>query len=357
MAFPLLQEYPGPPLMIERGFRMFLAMTHPRSLFTVAVALAALGAALSAAPPADAQDVTFTASTGAGVILGVAREFVYSGSYVVSELDWPLLPAVTVNGALTMTTKVGFVASLEAQVAVPTPSGTMTDSDFLNGDGVKTHYSQSNGNVAGAIVLTTQAGWAIPLYTGDAITELVPFIEFEYMQFKWTASDGYLQYPTQTAPPYTPWSPSTPMTPMYGTGIIYTQTYLIPAFGIKGSIHVVRNLTMDVSIALSPYLWCFDTDEHIFRMTKFQDNLHGGIMIEPRLSTTLRVTPSATLALDALYRHIAGLLGDTYAVGMGAPGFPTTSDYPPGTQSATSTNGAGASLDAVSISLNLSFTL
>jgi outer membrane protease len=320
--------------------------------------LAAIAVALSAAPPAHAQDVTITGSTGAGVILGLAKEFVYSGSYVVSELDWPLLPAIAVNGTIDLATKIGFVASVEAQVAVPMASGTMTDSDFLNGDGVKTHYSQSSGNVASAFLLTTRAGWAIPLNTGYAITQLVPFIEFEYMQFKWTASGGYLQYPPEPYPgPYTPWSASEAKVPMYGTGIVYTQNYFIPAIGVKGSFRLTQSLTMDASFAFAPYLWCFDTDEHIFRLTTFYDDLHGGFMIEPRLATTLRITPAATLTLDALYRHISGLVGDTWAVGMGATGFPTVSQFPPGVQSSTSVNGAGASLDAVSISVNLSFTL
>jgi hypothetical protein len=119
----------------------------------------------------------------------------------------------------------------------------------------------------------------------------------------------------------------------------------------------LQSLTIDASIAISPYLWCFDTDEHMFRMTKFYDDLRGGFMFEPRLSTTLRVTPAAALTLDALYRHISGLVGDTWAVGTGATGFPTVSQFPPGSQSSTSVNGAGASLDAVIISVNLSFTL
>jgi outer membrane protease len=322
--------------------------------------LFAAAVALVTARTAGAQEFSLTTSSGTGVMLGVAREFVYSGSYVVSELDWPLLPAVFVGAALDMTTGVGFIATLEAQAAVPTPSGTMTDSDFLNGDGVKTHYSQSDTTLTGAVILSAQAGWAIPLPVNQPITLLAFFLQFEFMQFNFAASNGYLQYPPagQSSPNYTPWSPSTPKVPIYGTGIIYTQNYLIPALGLKGSVLATDNLTVNFSVAFSPYLWCFDIDTHIFRYDTFYDSLRGGLMIEPRLSAALRITPRATLSLDALYRHISGLTGDTTAVGMGVPGTGGTPviDQPPG-QATSYPNSAGASFDAVSISVVLSYRL
>jgi outer membrane protease len=306
---------------------------------------------------AGAQELSLTTSSSTGVILGVAREFVYSGSYVVSELDWPLLPAVFIGMKLDMTTQAGFIASLEAQAAVPTPSGTMTDSDFLNGDGVKTHYSQSDSTLTGAIILAAQAGWGLPLPAGQPLTLFAPFLQFEFMHFSWAASNGYLQYPPQTSAPYTPWSPSTTKVPIYGTGILYTQNYFIPALGLKGTIQALDTLTVDFSLAFSPYMWCFDVDEHLFRFLKFYDYLHGGIMIEPRLSATLAITPRATLSLDVLYRHISGLVGDTVEVGTGATGYtptPASGDPGPG-QQVTFLNSAGASLDAVTISILLSY--
>ena len=338
--------------MIEGRFRMVMPMAKSRFLVVAAVLL-------TTARIADAQEFSLTTGTSTGVILGIARELVLSGSYVVSELDWPLLPAVFVGTAVNLTTPVGFVASLEVQAAVPTPTGTMTDSDFLNGDGVKTHYSQSDSILTGALIATVQAGWSIPL--PDQEFTLAPFLQFEYMQFKWTAENGYLQYPPtgQSSPNYTPWFPGETKVPIYGTGIIYTQTYLIPAVGIKGSIQALESLTVNFSLAISPYMWCFDLDEHLFRFLRFYDNLRGGIMIEPSLSAALKITPRATVTLEARYRHISGLVGDTVEVGTGATGYtppPTPPDPGPG-QSVSFPTAAGASLDAVSISLMLKYVL
>jgi outer membrane protease len=303
---------------------------------------------LAVARPVVGQGFTLTTSTSTGVILGVAKEFLYSGAYMVSELDWPLLPAVYLGAAVNLTTKVGFLASLELLAALPTPSGTMTDSDFLNGDGVKTHYSQSDGNIAGAIVLNAQLGWAIPLRAGGAVSLLAPFLAFEYMQFKWTARDGYYQYPPTPLPsqPYDPWSPSTTKTPIYGTGIIYTQNYYIPMAGIKGTARLLDNLTMSLSLAFSPYVWCSDVDEHIFTSTDYYGDMRGGWMLEPWLFVTYRITPQATLTLDARYRHIGGLLGEIYKVATGTSGL----------KSPLNANAAGASFDAVNVSLALSLS-
>ena len=310
-------------------------------------------ALLAAARPAVGQGFTLTTSTSTGVILGMAKELVYDTGYIVSELDWPLLPAVYLGATVNLTTKIGFLASIELQTAIPGRSGTMTDSDFLNYNGVKTHYSQSDSYVERVIIVNAQAGWAIPLRPGGPISLLEPFLGFEYMQFKWSAWDGYYQYPPQAPPgPYTPWSASASKTPLYGKGIIYTQNYYIPMAGIKGTARLLDNLTMSFSLAFSPYVWCSDLDEHIFRSLDFYDNLRGGWMLEPWLSVTYRITQQATLTLDARYRHIGNLLGDTFIVATTGSTGP-----PPGSQSPLYTDSAGASFDAVNVSLTLSYTL
>ena len=82
------------------------------------------------APPVVAQ-VTWTASTGTGVMYGLAKELVYNtyngASYIESELDWDIKPLVYAQASLTMGTKIGFVASLDARVGVPAKTGQIGD--------------------------------------------------------------------------------------------------------------------------------------------------------------------------------------------------------------------------------------
>ncbi len=165
--------------------------------------------------PAHMPAYPISISTSSGVMLGIVKEFVYDNGYTLSELDWPVLPAFYAGIAVNLGDTTGFLATAELQVAIPGLAGTMTDSDFLNGDGVKTNFSESDGDIESAVLLSTQAGWGIPIETpGGAVITFEPFLAFEFIRLEWTAQNGYLQYPPETSPPYTPWSPSTPQTPV-----------------------------------------------------------------------------------------------------------------------------------------------
>jgi outer membrane protease len=312
------------------------------------------GALGAAAFPLSAQAFPLSITTSTSTLLGWAKEFVYDNGYTESELDWPLLPAFSAGLTLSVGETEGFLASVDLQVGIPTRTGTMTDSDFLNGDGVKTHFSASDGVLESALLLNVQAGWAFSFMVfGSGKGFLEPFLGFEYLRMEWTAQNGYLQYPPETSYPYTPWSPSTPQTPVYGTGIIYTQNYVIPTGGVKLSLPIVKAFTVVISFTFSPYLWCWDKDSHLLRQLDFYSSMHGGILLEPRLEAAYKITDRASLTLDVLYRHISSLIGDTFEVGTGAVGYSTIGQLAPGAQSITFINAAGASFDVVTISLGL----
>jgi outer membrane protease len=144
---------------------------------------------------------------------------------------------------------------------------------------------------------------------------------------------------------------------VYGTGIIYSQNYLIPALGVKGAFSLTKALSMSASFILSPYLWCFDKDSHLFRQLDFYSSMHSGLLLEPRLSASYRFSPATAISLDVVYRHIAQLIGDTYEVGTGASGYTQISQLAPGQQSVTFTNGAGASLDVLNVTVSVDLGL
>lgn len=89
--------------------------------------------------PTIASDlgIELSLSTFAGVTYGTAKELVYYGGQILSELDWPLQPAFTVGTRAEINTKVGLTAELSFESGINGKSGSMTDSDFLNGDGVR----------------------------------------------------------------------------------------------------------------------------------------------------------------------------------------------------------------------------
>jgi outer membrane protease len=281
----------------------------------------------------------------------MARELVYYGQYTISELDWPFQPVLYAGTALAIQTRLGLSASLEVRSAFPWRSGFMQDSDFLNydyGDLSRTHFSQHDCYTERAITLDARVGWVFHL--GSAFT-LQPFAAFGLMQYKWTARDGYLQYPPEGAPPYTPWDPAWTKVPVSGTGIIYEQTYLIPAAGLSAGTSFGERFDARLSLGFSPFVFCNDLDNHVQRTagdTDYYDYLRRGFLLEPCLSLGLRMSPKARLSLEVSYRWIFGLLGDTEVVDAG-PGLP------PGQVSATYEDGAGAAYNALDVSLAFSF--
>ncbi len=165
-------------------------------------ALLCLGAfparADNAVPP-----ISFTTGARFGAFYGMANEYVYnqalSANYKNSELDWSLEPMIFTGAALSLDSTVGIFVTLDVRQGFAGKAGEMTDSDFLNGDGQRTHFSQSDSYAERANLLDLKVGW--DFYRQGAL-RIGAFGAFSYMDFKWSARDGYLQYPT-TGNPYT----------------------------------------------------------------------------------------------------------------------------------------------------------
>lgn len=308
--------------------------------------------ALSLAPAV--ADIELTVSTGTGVTYGIARELVFSTStatglsYTVSELDWDIKPLPYAKAAVTLKTSAGFIASLDARLGVPLRTGVIGDSDWLNydfnGDPQKTNYSEHDCFTERAILLDARAGWQIPVTSWAAI---VPYLSLGFMDFKWSARDGYLLYPpgygSTATPPYPPLSSDTPV-PASGTGIIYEQTYLIPALGCRAEFRA-GSFRGSVAFTVSPFVFCNDVDNHVFANKDFYDTMSNGLLLEPSIALEWQVSERSRLRLDVSYRSITRLVGSTRIVATG-PGLT------PGVTAGSYANSAGASYEALNASLS-----
>jgi outer membrane protease len=320
-----------------------------RSAAFFGACLAALG--FLAAPHAGAQ-VSLETFTSAGVLLGTSRELVFDGAYKVSELDWAMKPLVITGSELRGTWESGLRASLEVRAGVPGDTGRITDKDFLNYDGVVTHFSEHDCYTEGALLLDARIGWQFAL--GERFA-LEPFAAFSLMRFKWTARDGYLQYPPESSPPYTPWNSSITRIPVFGTGIVYEQTWYIPMAGLRATYRYGDGIEVALSLGFSPYLWMTHLDNHELRLLDFSSTLSGGLLLDPSLEVSWRLTPQARVAVDLSYRAIWGLVGDTLVSGTGVAGD-TGPELDPGV-SVLESNASGTSFNAFSLSVSLVLTL
>ncbi|MDA8427599.1 MAG: omptin family outer membrane protease [Treponema sp.] len=232
----------------------------------------------------------------------------------------------------------------------------MTDSDWPNydiGDYNKTDFSTSDCDTERTFSTRALAGWMWELVRG---LRAGLFASFEYTDLEWSARDGYYQY----ASGGTDWSSSLAQERLYGLGILYRQTYVIPALGMKLSYRPSARISVEGGLTLSSAVSCDDEDDHVYRSIEFTESFSGGTLVEPEIAAGYAITPKARLGLRISYRSIQGLRGDEkltltqdYTV-TNSDG--STSTYPAG-YTETYANGAGAALESLEVDLSFSFQL
>ncbi len=222
---------------------------------------------------------------------GAASELLYTsllggGLYKVSELDYPLQAVFLAGSEIRLQTAGGLDVRARFDGGLNGYVGAMTDSDYLDFNGVKTDFSESGAYVERAILLDVRAGWD---FGSERSFLFEPFAAFMYSDVEWEAEGGYYQYPSSGEEgSYPPWSPSEPQESLSGPVLMYDQAFLIPAVGVRLSLAVTRALSIEGSCAFSPFAFGEDVDNHLLTLTDYYDSMSGGIYFEPELSFTVR---------------------------------------------------------------------
>ena len=251
---------------------------------------------------------TLSMGTFAGAEYGVAKELVYYSDpsfnyYKVSELDWPLEPMILAGAKFSLETPFGLTSALRVSSGIPSNVGKITDSDFLNFDGQKTHFSEHTATLEHSMSARLDVGWRTRMNSAFSVAAFGRYI---YRTVKWTAHDGYLQYPPsgQSSPNYTTWSPSTPKIYLYGLVALYQQIYSIPAVGVRGEYTINDRLSLSGSFAFSPFASVNDIDNHVLRNLIFYDSTSGATYLEPNVSLVFSPSSSFALTLDVSYLSV-----------------------------------------------------
>lgn len=294
-------------------------MTHTRTRIRAAFAAVAfiLATAVPAlAEPASPPRYSLELGASAGFLYGVSKELVYTepgSDTLLSELDWAMEPlfywGLRVELRPARARASGFVARLALRSGFAGYAGTMTDTDWMNGDGTKTHFSAHDSYVEQAFLADLRAGWTFPL---GRTLQLLPYAGVGYMHFRWTARDGYLQYAGYNSGTgqYNEWSSSLPKTDLYGTGIGYEQLWFLPYLGAELAWTATERWTLAGSLSAAPWAVCADQDDHYLRGLQFTETTSGGFALEPRLEATLKLSDRTSLSLAGSYRFATGLRGD-----------------------------------------------
>jgi outer membrane protease len=328
---------------------MALRTAPPRRAILILACLVLLGAAPSLAGQGGAKPL-FSLSTSVGFLSGAAKEYVFDSSYVtdykMSELDWASSPLLLWGIAGDLRFGDGIYARFQVASGALGKTGYMTDSDWQNYDGIKTNFSQSESWTDQALIVKISAGYDLRIL--DTLA-LGGFAEFGYLDFEWSARGGYLQYPVEIYPnaaygPYTPITANTPITPVYGIGIIYRQSTIYPALGLRAAYRPSPGFGILASMAISPLVTMTTTDDHVLRSLIFSSTLRGGLLLEPSLQIDYRLSGTLGLSLRASYRSIRNLGGDLTQTDDKGAAF-------------TNPGGGGASFEAFDFGLALGMTL
>jgi outer membrane protease len=143
---------------------------------------------------------------------------------------------------------------------------------------------------------------------------------------------------------------------LFRTGIVYQQDWYVPAAGVRAGFRFSDRLDAALALGFSPYLWMNDLDNHELRLLDFYGTMSGGFLLDSSLEVSWRLGPRARLSLEASYRVIRGLVGDTLVIGAGAVGSPGPGGLDPG-EWVRYSGSAGTSFDALSVALSLDLSL
>jgi outer membrane protease len=204
-----------------------------------------------------------------GFLFGAAQEYVLKDSTFISRLDWNenVAAFAELSGKLSLG---GFFVKTGLLSAIPPqyPVGKMRDYDFLLADSSKvSHYSSHDAYLDKHFHLNAAFGYVFSLRD----FEITPSIGYAFLNRKWTAVDGFLQYPEAGEE----WTGSEAEQKVSGTVISYEQAVHIPFFTV-GIAYKTASQRIELNGSLYPYMWSNTLDSHFMRTLQFYDTMRGG---------------------------------------------------------------------------------
>jgi outer membrane protease len=272
-----------------------------------------------------------------GTLNNIAKEYVYEDNKVISRLDWQdtkPVPFLQLKDILRINS---FFFEINLLNAIPAQGGIMEDYDFIIPDTMEpSQYSKHDGYLDKHFDLSGELGYS--LYLGNWILE--PALGFLYRNRKWTASDGYLQYPISG-----PWTGDEPKQELSGTVISYEQAVWFPMVSLEAEYIIKKIFGLRFTSKYYPYIWAETIDHHFLRDTRFYDTLEGGIGAKAGL--VLRYYPrmdrNITINLGIDYERIFNLTGNTASgyIGIGDDSLLIDKNYGSRMESSTFILGVG----------------
>ncbi len=263
-----------------------------------------------------------------GMISGIERgridEEVYENGKCISRLVWPREAVPFVGFAAGV--RVGnFALSARVADSIPVKGGSIEDFDYLLPDSdVPSLYSRHDSYLDKDFRVRAKLGYAIGMGRRFWVT---PAIGISYVDRKWTARDGYLQYPEISG---VPWTGDEDRRSVKGAVLSYEQSAMNCMVGLQPTVELNESLKTGFSLFWYPFVRGDSLDSHFLRALEFYDALREGngyglggwILVKPfgpRGNAGLRLSCDYEYltARGDTYSNVIGLSDDTFALTEG----------------------------------------
>jgi outer membrane protease len=188
----------------------------------------------------------------------------------------------------------------------------MQDFDYmLPSSDATSHYSKHNAMFEKHLELSPRIGYTVEFEKG--------YIEasagFLFRNRKWSAVDGYTQYPTSG-----PWDEDVEKKDMAGVVISYEELMWCPTVSLAGGFTIKEHFEIGLSTTWYPYMFVNTIDSHMIRATRFHDKMEGGLGILAELS--LAYYPKTTDVLSFIFAAgYEGIFAEKGTTASGAIGY------------------------------------
>lgn len=291
-------------------------------------------------------------------MLAESREYVCDSDIILSDLKWPLTPAVsyTLYGGLYFPKGI----HIEGNISFMQPMSTaqMTDTDF---EGILetppytgiTKFSEHNCTIIGGLSWAAKLGLQLPMpqtaamQSAGILLTVEPLLSFYYSTISWHSYGGYLQYAEKKFDgTYEPWSTALPKVPYNEAAVSYRQQIILPAIGIGLGATFPHKLGLFSDFHLTPDIMAFAEDIHHKRNVRFVDIMHGGWAIHGNLRLHWNCLPFFSVFVNLFYQYCLTMEGGSIIYDG------ITSTKP---DSFTQPNSAGTSLRGCTCSIGCAF--
>ncbi len=261
--------------------------------------------------PLAAEGFTLDISVWGGISFGQAEEKVWFNAEkeeLLSLLTWPMLPVWRYGFELESRGPKGLFINGSVSAAVPAPSGTSTNEDWVDrpASAERTHFSSHEAHLETGFDAEIRAGWLFffeDLFGPERSLSFIPSLGLRYGYWKWSAYNGSGDYP---------WGDEE----FLGLVTSYSQETLVPLLSLEGRAAVHPRLELRLSYALSPIVSARAQDNHLLasKRVDYHDHFENQWFHRPTLSAAWLINAKTALFLEGEWLYIGGEPGDTYTI-------------------------------------------